>query len=214
MKEYEGKTLQEVLNNASEDLKVPVEKLKYTVVSEIKSLFKKYCKISVEEETDKDYAKNYLEGILNALELKATVEVSKVDNIIHLDMTSEEDASKIIGRSGETLRALNELVRTALYSKYNDHISVLLNINNYKDHKYDKLINLAQRIASSVKRTKMSVELDPMPSDERRIIHNALADEKNIKTLSSGVGKFRHIVISYFDENQKEEKIEEESKAD
>jgi len=117
-------------------------------------------------------------------------------------MTSEEDAPKIIGRSGDTLRALNELVRTALYNKYNEHISVLVNINNYKDHKYDKLIALAQRVANTAKRTKGSYDLNPMPSDERRIIHNALANEKNIKTSSTGVGKQRHITISYCSENQ------------
>ncbi len=202
MLEFEAKTLDEALQNASKQLNKPVDKIKYEVVSEVKSLFKKYCKISILEASDAaTYAVSYLEKILASLNLKAEISTKTVDNILHIDMISDDDASRIIGKNGETLKALNELVRTALFNKFDEHISVLLNINNYKDHKYDKLESLAKRVANSVRRTKMTVELDPMPSDERRIIHNALTDEPNIKTISVGTGKSRHITIQYVESN-------------
>lgn len=202
MLEFEAKTLDEALQNASKQLNKPVDKIKYEVVSEVKSLFKKYCKISILEASDAaTYAVSYLEKILASLNLKAEISTKTVDNILHIDMISDDDASRIIGKNGETLKALNELVRTALFNKFDEHISVLLNINNYKDHKYDKLESLAKRVANSVRRTKMTVELDPMPSDERRIIHNALTDEPSIKTISVGTGKSRHITIQYVESN-------------
>ncbi len=202
MLEFEAKTLDEALQNASKQLNKPVDKIKYEVVSEVKSLFKKYCKISILEASDAaTYAVSYLEKILASLNLKTEISTKTVDNILHIDMISDDDASRIIGKNGETLKALNELVRTALFNKFDEHISVLLNINNYKDHKYDKLESLAKRVANSVRRTKMTVELDPMPSDERRIIHNALTDEPNIKTISVGTGKSRHITIQYVESN-------------
>lgn len=198
MLEFEAKTLDEALQNASKQLNLPVEKIKYKVESEVKSLFKKYCKISILEVSDAPtYAVSYLEKILESLNLKAEISTKTVDNILHIDMISDDDASRIIGKNGETLKALNELVRTALFNRFEQHISVLLNINNYKDHKYDKLESLAKRVANSVRRTKMTVELDPMPSDERRVIHNILSTEPNIKTISVGTGKTRHITIQY-----------------
>jgi len=52
MKRYEGKLLKDVLKQASEDLNVPVENLKYTIISEVKTLFKKSCVIEIEEENE------------------------------------------------------------------------------------------------------------------------------------------------------------------
>lgn len=216
MKEYEGKNLDEVLAKASEELNLPIEKLNYKVLSEVKTLFKKYCKISVLTIDDApDYACQYLENILSALELNAEVSSIVKEGIIHVNMISENDASKIIGRGGETLQALNELVRTAVYNKFDQHISLIVNINNYKDQKYDKLTRLAKRLAYSVKKTKMTIELDPMPSDERRIIHNALANDERIQTISVGAGKSRHITIQYVNIQSKEDKPKnEEGKTD
>lgn len=200
MKEFEGKTVDEAVKKALEELKVPSESLKYDVLVEQKGLFKKYAKIGVYEASDaNDYAAKYLESILLALDLKATIQINVIDDIIHLDMTSEADASRIIGRGGETLRALNELVRAAIFNKFGEHYRILLNINNYKDQKYDKLAAMAQRVANTVRRTKITAELQPMTSDERRVIHNALSNDPHIKTLSIGAGKDRHITIQYVD---------------
>ena len=58
---------------------------------------------------------------------------------------------------------------------------------------------MARRIGHEVQRTKTSVTLDPMPADERRIVHNTLTKFKNISTQSEGNGNRRHIVISYKD---------------
>ncbi|MDD4532240.1 MAG: hypothetical protein PHW22_02275, partial [Bacilli bacterium] len=84
-----------------------------------------------------------------------------------------------------------------LYNKYGKHYRVLLNINTYKDQEYEKIIGLAQRVAKTVKRTKITADLSPMTSDERRVIHNALADDVHIKTISVGTGRDRHITIQY-----------------
>jgi len=198
MKKYEGKSVEEALAKASEELNVPAEKLKYEVISETKSLFKRNVTIGIVEFDDVlNFTKEYLGNLLQAIGLQADIEISVDDDLIHVDMTSESDASKIIGKSGETLKAFNELTRSVLYNKYGKHYRVLLNINNYKDQKYEKIIGLAQRVAKTVKRTKITADLSPMTSDERRVIHNALADDVHIKTISVGTGRDRHITIQY-----------------
>lgn len=198
MKEFEGKTVEEAKAKAAEELKVAQEDLKFEVLEEQKGFFRKYAKIGVYGEEDvKDYAKKYLENVLATMGLRCDISATQKDGINHIDMFSEDDASRIIGRGGETLQALNELVRSAVYAKFGEHYRILLNINGYKDQKYEKLESMARRIANTVSRTHITAELQPMSSDERRVIHNALNGMPNIKTVSVGAGRDRHITIAY-----------------
>jgi spoIIIJ-associated protein len=200
MKEFEAKNVEDAKKKAAEELKVNVEDLKYEVLVEQKGLFKKYAKIGVYEASDaNDYAIKYLKGVLDAMGLVAELQVNVKDDIIHLDMTSENDANRIIGRGGETLKSLNELVRAAIFNKFGEHYRILLNINGYKDQKYEKLAAMAQRVANTVRRTRITAELEPMTSDERRIIHNTLSGDPHIRTISIGAGKDRHVTIQYVD---------------
>ena len=73
------------------------------------------------------------------------------------------------------------------------------NAVQYTYEKYAKLSRIAKRVAKEVLHTKQTVHLDPMPADERRIVHNTLTKFKNISTQSEGNGNRRHIVISYKD---------------
>ena len=73
----------------------------------------------------------------------------------------------------------------------------MLDINDYKEAKYDKVVAIAKRIARDVVRNKQDLTLDPMPADERRMVHNALSGMPNIKTESVGEGHRRAICIRY-----------------
>jgi spoIIIJ-associated protein len=103
----------------------------------------------------------------------------------------------LIGKNGVTLQALNELVRLATSSKFKKRFRILLDINDYKEAKYDKVVSIAKRLAKDVIRTKQDITLDPMPADERRMVHNALTGMPNIKTESVGEGAHRAICIRY-----------------
>lgn len=198
MKEFEGKTVDEAVKKACEELGVEKENLKYEVLAEQKGLFKKYAKIGIYEKDDAiSFAEKYLRSVLEAMGLNADVKSEVSEDVIHLNMTAEDDASRIIGRGGETLQALNEVVRDAVFNKFGEHYRLLLNINGYKDQKYEKLMAMAKRIASTVKRTKITAELEPMTSDERRVIHNVLNDDPMLRTVSVGSGSTRHITIQY-----------------
>ena len=97
------------------------------------------------------------------------------------------------------LQALNELTRIAISNHFKHRYRVLLDINGYKDDKYDRIAKMARRIAHEVQKTHQDATLDPMPADERRIVHNALTNMPNIKTESSGFGKNRQVNIIYVD---------------
>ena len=93
----------------------------------------------------------------------------------------------------------NELTKLAVNNKFKKRYRILLDVNGYKQDKYEKIIKIARSIAHEVQKTHTDVALDPMPADERRAIHNALAGMPHIKTESAGAGSRRQINIKYVD---------------
>lgn len=200
MKKYTGKTLEEVLTKASEELLVDKESIKYEILEEKKGLFTKKIEIAVYEISDViDFSKQYLQDIITDLGLEVEFKERYEEGIIHLTINSSHN-SILIGRNGRSLQSLNELVRNAIYHHFKERYRILLDINEYKDEKYAKLIRIAKNVAKEVKRTKVAATLDPMTSDERRVIHNALSNFKNIKTESNGKGHHRQITIYYVED--------------
>jgi spoIIIJ-associated protein len=197
MKKYTTKTLEEALAQAEKDLKIPANDLSYKIVEEKVGLFSKKLVIEVYEVSDAVvFAEAYLLKAISqfGIEVKATTEIK--EDIIHITLETPRNPI-LIGKNGVTLQALNELVRLATSSKFKKRFRILLDINDYKEAKYDKVVAIAKRIAKDVVRTKQDVTLDPMPADERRMVHNALTGMPNIKTESVGEGQHRAISIRY-----------------
>ena len=192
---YSGKNLEDVLKIASEAEYTPVEELTYYVVEENEE------KIDIEVYTIVDvieFARNYVIDGINALGFDARVNPTLKDDIINLKIESDRNPI-IIGKNGKSLQALNELVRLAVSNHFHKRFRILLNVSDYKEEKYAKITSIAKRIAHEVQKTKTNAILDPMPADERRAVHNALAGMPHIKTESSGFGKERQINIIYVD---------------
>ena len=199
MNRYTAKTLNDVLALASEKEGCTIEELNYQVIEEKKGLFVKKVVIETYGVSDViSFAKDYLLNIISNYELEGTVIEKYENNIIHLTIDTNHN-SILIGKNGKTLQALNDVCRYAVASKFKRHYRILLDINEYKNEKYAKLSRIAKRVAKEVLHTKQTVHLDPMPADERRIVHNTLTKFKNISTQSEGNGNRRHIVISYKD---------------
>ena len=217
MKTYEAKSESKAVELAANDLKIPADQVKYAVVSDVKKLFGRKVTIGVYTKADViEYAVNLLETICETLELKVNAEASLADDVIKIDINADIP-SVVIGRSGENLRALNELVRSAVFNRFGEHYRILLNCDSYKEDKYARLVRAAKHAAWTVKKTGVKVSLDPMTSDERRVIHNALANDKRVTTLSEGTGRFRHITINRVElptESVKEEPVVSEEKTD
>ena len=188
MKTYSAKTIEEALAAAAQDLALPLEEISYEVTDEKKGLFSKKVTIAVYELSDAiAYAEDYLVKGIATFGITATTKAVLSDDIIRISIDSDHN-SILIGKNGKTLQALNELTKLAVSSKFKKRFRILLDINDYKDSKYEKLISIARRTAREVQKTKVSVTLEAMPADERRVIHNALNGMPNIKTESIGEG--------------------------
>ncbi len=106
-----------------------------------------------------------------------------------------EDAGLLIGRRGETLASLQFLVNFILSRKLKGRVSVVIDVEGYKQRRDEALKALASRMAEKVVATGRPVTLEPMPARERRIVHMALSDHPKVSTESVGQGEARKVTL-------------------
>ena len=210
MKEYVAKTLEEALAKAAEEFETDVENLVYSVEEEKRGLIFKKAVINVFELDDViKYAEDYILNITDSLAIEASVNTTLKDDIIRITIDSTNNPI-LIGKNGKTLQAINDLTKLAVSTKFKKRFRLLIDINGYKDSKYRKLSQIAKRVAREVQKTKVNATLDPMPADERRIVHNTLHGFKNIKTESKGEGTHRQVNIIYVESSANVDSHDEE----
>ncbi|MCR4562466.1 MAG: Jag N-terminal domain-containing protein [Bacilli bacterium] len=199
MKRISAKTVDEAVELACKELNLAKEDLHYEVLEEKKGLFSKKATIGIPDIEDAiSVAERYLNDYIAALGLKGEVESRISEDIIHITINCNKNPV-LIGNKGSTLQALNELVRLAVRTELGLFYRILLDVAGYKEEKYDRLAYMAENTAREVLSTKIDVKLEPMPADERRIIHNTLSGREHLKTESIGEGARRAVVIKYVD---------------
>lgn len=105
------------------------------------------------------------------------------------------DLTALIGRRAETLDSLQYLVRLLVAKDLGHYLHVVIDVDGYKARRAQTLKQLAQRMADRVVATHKPAALEPMPANERRIIHLALRDHPQVRTESVGMGENRKVTI-------------------
>ena len=192
----EGKDAAEILAEILKDNKLTEDEIVYTTKENKGKLFKgSTVTVTVVKKTEIYQAtKEFLKELIESLGLEVNFEIQKKDDVNILKIFSNRNAL-LIGKNGQTLRALEILVKQMLQSKYDLNFKVLLDVENYRQKRQKSLEILAKKTAKEVSRTKVEAHLENMNAYERRIIHNILTDFKGVKTESEGVEPNRHIVI-------------------
>ncbi len=114
---------------------------------------------------------------------------------------STGDPKLLIGPQGETLRALTMIARRLVAAKHGEETAnFLIDVNGYYEKQMEQVRAHAKMLAQRARLFKHDVEMSPMSSYERLIIHELFAEDPEIKTESQGTGKFRHIVLKYQEE--------------
>ena len=198
MKEYSAKTVEEAVAIASEELGIDSNDVIFTISEEKKGIIGKKATIVVYELSDAiEFAEKYVKDVIESLGIgSVTTKTSLEDDIIRITIDTDHNPI-LIGKNGVTLQSLNEIVRLAVSGKFRRRFRILLDIGDYKNAKYSRVASIARRTAKEVQKSKVDVTLDPMPSDERRIVHNVLSEFSHIATESSGEGRRRAVTIKY-----------------
>ena len=148
------------------------------------------------------YAKKYLEDLLSFFGLNTDVYgTTEDDEVIELEVPSTHLNGFLIGQAGETMRALQFMVSSALKNNGYEIVRVNVDIADYKKQRAGRLAEHAQQWLDQVKKDAKPVDLPPMNAADRRTIHK-LAEEYGLTTESMGEGRDRHIVLKPTKENK------------
>jgi spoIIIJ-associated protein len=141
------------------------------------------------------YAKKYIEDILSFFGLNTDVySTTEDDEVIELDIPSTHLNGFLIGQRGDTLRAVQYIISTALKNQNFSHTRVNVDVAGYKKQHAERIAKEAEDWFAKVKATGEPKALPPMSPADRRTIHKA-AEDYGLSTESVGEGRDRHIVI-------------------
>jgi len=205
MKTYTGKTLEETLASIAKENDCLVNEVSYSIVEEKKHLLNIGNSVTIEAFTPKDVKEfifNYLGAYFEELGQGVSIEIiidrgKENEGLLYKVILDAENNAIIIGKNGQTLRAISQVVRAATNATFKKRITVVIDVNHYKEDRYKKVKIVAGKIAREVAKTHVDAALDPMPNDERKVIHQYLQSNKHVQTISEGEGDKRHIVIKY-----------------
>ena len=194
---YLGKTVREAIDLALEDLRITEDQAEITVLEEgKKKLFgsvKAKVKV-VKKLSDGARAVEFIDGLMNILGVSAVAEIVSEDDKIEINVTST-DSNKVIGRHGEILDAVQCLAGAVANIGREEYKKVVVDCENYRAGREKTLTELAERLAKKAVERQRRVTLEPMTPYERRIIHSALIENPDVKTVSSGKEPARFVVI-------------------
>jgi spoIIIJ-associated protein len=147
------------------------------------------------EEDSIEFAKKYLEDMLSFFGVNVEVEASMSEDGIELSIPSNTSNSLLIGRSAETLRAIQYLVSTTL--RNNDSVVQRVNVDiaDYKKQRNEKLIEQAREWIEGVRTTGDSY-VAHLNAADRRIVHHVASEYEDIETFSEGEDRDRHLIIA------------------
>ncbi|MBE6783010.1 MAG: KH domain-containing protein [Ruminococcaceae bacterium] len=172
---------------------------------------KKTEKKKIEEDTEDDenavvtvdadgIAENYIRSIFKGLGLdEIHITTTKKTESISFSVECGDDYGCVIGRRGETLDAIQYLVRLVVGKENEEFKRVSVNVGNYREKRANTLTDLAKRNADKVLKYGRNVVLEPMNPYERRIIHTAVQSIENVESYSIGSDDSRRVVIKLVD---------------
>jgi spoIIIJ-associated protein len=135
-----------------------------------------------------------LDTLLGLMGVQGKVEVLSAELPLALNVKGD-DLGILIGRRGQTLVALEYVTKLIVVQRLKAWVPLTIDVGGYKQHRRDSLQKLALYLAEQVKSRRRAMPMEPMPADERRIIHLALADHPDVTTQSIGEGENRKVVI-------------------
>ncbi|OPY75109.1 MAG: R3H domain protein [Syntrophorhabdus sp. PtaU1.Bin153] len=222
--EVEGKTYEEAIRKASQGLNVDEKDLdidvkevdtkgilgllgskKIRITARIKERALPVSEPVVEAKPDvpatvdtpEEYGIKFLRDVADLVGLSFNIKVTKVSEKLDrlLFMVQCDNGDTLIGKDGETLEALQYLLRLAIAKHYKQGLKILVDINGYREKRKKTITIMAKRMADRVRRTGRRQKTDPLNPYERRIIHTLFKHNRNITTKSEGEGHVKKVVI-------------------
>jgi len=152
---------------------------------------------SHELEPQADAVADFVEELLDRMGIDAIAEPSTRGDHMYVDIldASEEDLGLLIGRQGQTLDAIQELVRMVVGRERDERIRVMVDVGGYRKRHEDQLAEMGREAAQRAVASGDEIELEPMNAYERKIVHDAVAEVEGAESVSSGEDPDRFIIV-------------------
>lgn len=142
-----------------------------------------------------EIAGDYLEELLDLLDFDGDIDLDVEGDRAVVSIDGGTDLTKLVGRKGEVLDALQELTRLAVHQKTGERSRLMLDIAQWRQRRREELTALGDKVARRVLETGEREELSPMTPFERKIVHDAVAAVSGVHSESEGVEPSRRVVV-------------------
>jgi spoIIIJ-associated protein len=209
--EIAGATVEEAIAKAEAELGLPRDRFEVEIIREGKAgvlgvgskealirvvpqmATEKACPEPVKEDVAQ-VGREVLDTLLRLLGITGEVEVLSDEIPVAFDVKGE-DLGILIGRRGQTLASLEYITKLLVTRRLKVWLPLTVDVAGYKERRRDSLQRLASYLAEQVKSKRRAITMEPMPADERRIVHLTLADHPDVTTQSIGEGESRKVVV-------------------
>lgn len=147
-------------------------------------------------------AKDLLSKIIDNVD----IEVSEDHGLFHILIKTEEEAPVVIGRHGETIKAIQKILEVVMYKKTGASVELLVNVNDYREKQKERLVEIAERSAQKAIEFKSASYVRGLSAYERKVIHEYVTNKyPELASYSTGEGRDRRLVIDLKENAPKEE---------
>ena len=156
-----------------------------------------------------DIAADYLEGLLDIADYEGDIEMGVRNNRPTVQIVADDDTDikHLIGRNGEVVDALQQLTRLAVQQKTGERSHLIVDVDGFLKRKRQHLRDVALDAIDGVKESGEPMDLKPMNSFERKVVHDVVRDE-GLKSRSHGEEPHRYVTV--YLRNKNEDNVEEE----
>ncbi len=198
----EGKNLDEALQAACDRLDTTPNQVEYEVVNEGRSggvlgfLRGRSVKVKV---TRKSVAQRMIHeivaGLFERMRMNVEHKVLRGEDAYEIEIETEDSDGLLIGRGGDTLKALQHLI-SRMVGQQDETVRVRVDVAGYRKRRTEQLRKKAHDLAERARGSSRDVMSEPLPADERRILHLALADDDSVSTRAVGDGQTKRVAVS------------------
>lgn len=198
----EAKTVEQAIELFKNESKLNNDQFRYEVITQGSKPFLGFIggknavvKFIIEGVEEK--IKSYLRTFFELIEIKYdSILIDKKADNYDVTIINPEEPGFLIGKDGNFIDELEYLINLAVFKNAENRGTVKLDIDGYRQRRYDSLIREIKISMSRVLKSKMSIKLKPMSSYERRVVHQLVLEDKRLKTATIGDGRKRQVIIS------------------
>lgn len=195
-----AKTVEEAIEIALQKLNISRENAKINIIQQPRNgLFGLFWARPAEVEVKSTLhplteATAFLNELFSKMDVEAEVQVMRKKRPTMIGIKGE-DLEFLIGKRGKTIESLQYLVNLIAQKRSNRQSRILLDVDGYRAKREQILIEMGKRLAKQVLETEQKAVLEPMPANERRVIHRMIDKHKQLVSYSEGIEPKRYVVI-------------------